>query len=98
MLSVPGAFLGGLVAGYLARRIDAPTGAAGFRAGLIGWLPALLVGTEPLRTRAEIGLVVVGVAAVTTAVLLVVGAFIGAFGARFGGWLAQYRGHPRDLP
>jgi hypothetical protein len=98
VLSIPGAALGGLLAGYLSGRIGSPSGPAGFRAGLIGWLPALLVATEPLQTgpRAdgEGQLVALGVAAVVTPVLLVVGGVIGAFGARLGGWLAGRRGHP----
>ncbi|MBX0286437.1 DUF5518 domain-containing protein [Halomicroarcula sp. F28] len=100
VLSVTGAALGGLVAGYLAGRIGSPSGPVGFRAGLIGWLPALLVATEPLRTAdgADAGgrVIALGVAAVTTAVLLAVGGFIGAFAARLGGWLAERGGYPAD--
>jgi len=99
VLSVTGAALGGLVAGYLAGRIGSPSSPVGFRAGLIGWLPALVVASEPLRTDvgADAGgrLLALGVA-VVAAVLLVVGGVIGAFGARLGGWLAQRRDHPAD--
>ncbi|MFC6756350.1 MULTISPECIES: DUF5518 domain-containing protein [Haloarcula] len=101
LLSVTGAAVGGLVAGYLAGRIGSPSGPVGFRAGLIGWLPVLLlVATEPLRTAdgadAEGQVIALGVTAVMTAVLLVVGGLIGAFGARLGGWLAERRGHAAD--
>lgn len=95
-----GMIVGGCVlAGYLIKRRGGNSTATGLRAALIGVFPALW----PLS---ELGWAIPAVPnplwfqAVGVAMILGVGGFIlavvavfGAFAGRFGGWLAERRGH-----
>lgn len=105
-LSLNMVFVGGLVAGYLAKiqptQVE-PT-AVGLRAGVIGGLPALwilgrvitaaqaLTGPVWFRTVALAGVLI------TTGVLIALAAVVGALGARVGAWLAQtLASHPSPV-
>ncbi|MFC7029150.1 DUF5518 domain-containing protein [Halomicroarcula sp. GCM10025710] len=105
-LSLNMVFVGGLIAGFLAktRVTDADGAAAGLRAGIVGAVPGLwfLVGvfeaatvfSGPLWFRTAALFLVVGTVAV---VLFGLGALVGFLGAKVGGWLAGrdlFQRHP----
>lgn len=91
-------FVGGLLAGFLAktRITDADAVTAGLRAGLVGAAPVLWILTNvleaatalsgPLWFRSVALVVVVGTIAV---VLFGLSALAGLLGAKVGGWLAE---------
>lgn len=93
-LSLNMVLVGGLVAGYLAKREDVDIGSVGLRAGVIGVLPGLwfLVDTamaavgvaEPIQVQAIAIALMVGV----SVVILLVGGIAGIIGAKIGAWLA----------
>ncbi|MFA9516610.1 DUF5518 domain-containing protein [Halopenitus sp. H-Gu1] len=97
-LSLNMVFVGGLIAGFLAktRVIDANGAAAGLRAGIVGAAPGLwflvdvfeafTVVSGPLWFRSAALVLVIGTIAV---VLFGLGALVGFLGAKVGGWLAE---------
>lgn len=105
VISLNAVVLGGIVAGYLAKRsADADARRAGVRAGLVGGLPALwLLGggflsaaaaAEPTWFLAVAALFGVAIA------LFVLGlaSLSGLLGAKVGGWLAEKRNGGRSVP
>ena len=98
-LSLSPVLLGGLLAGYLARRDTGQTDvAAGVRAGLVGALPALWLVVDVAGAATALGgptwfVAVGGGFAVTVAFAVVVvgfglAALLGGLGGHVGGWLA----------
>lgn len=97
-ISVSGVLLGGLLAGYLAKRKLGSSHGVGLRAGFVGALPVLWVVYNVLRAATAlsgptwfilsgIGLTVLTLAAF--AVLSVgLSGIVGEVGGRIGGWLA----------
>ena len=93
-LSLNMVLVGGLVAGFLAKREDVDIGSVGLRAGVIGVLPGLwllfdtamaAVGVaEPIQLQAIAIVLMVGV----SVVILLVGGIAGIIGAKIGAWLA----------
>lgn len=91
---------GSVLAGYLIKRRGGNSTATGLRAALIGGLPLLWVLGDllwwvpnianPLWFQAVVG---VGMILGFGGVMLAVVAVSGAFAGRFGGWLAERRGH-----
>lgn len=102
-LSLSPVFLGGLLAGYLACRETGSAGDTGFRAGLIGGVPALWLLADVLGAASALSgppwFVATGLV-VTVGFLLVVvfgfAALVGALGGRVGGWLARRLGRGRS--
>jgi hypothetical protein len=93
------ALVGSVVAGYLIKRRDGNSTATGLRAALVGGLPALWALTELLRAIQGIPnppwfrTVSVAMALAFGGLLFAVMAVSGALAGRFGGWLAERRGH-----
>ena len=91
--------LGSLLAGYLIKRRGGNSTATGLRAALIGGLPLLWALGELLWSVPNIPnplwfqAVGVGMILAFGGVMLVVVAVSGAVAGRFGGWLAERRGH-----
>lgn len=97
-LSLNMVFVGGLIAGFLAktRGTDANASAAGIRAGIVGAFPGLwflvdvseaataLSGPLWFRTTA-----ITLIAGTIVVVLFGLGALVGLLGAKVGGWLAE---------
>ncbi|WP_338742423.1 DUF5518 domain-containing protein [Haloplanus salilacus] len=91
--------VGSVVAGYLVKRRGGKSTATGLRAGLVGGFPALwglhellwAVPTvpNPLWFRIVGGVMVLSVGGV----MLVALAVFGSIAGRFGGWVAERRGH-----
>lgn len=91
--------VGSVVAGYLIKRRGGNSTMTGLRAALIGGFPALWILPEMLSTVANIPnppwfqavstVMTLGVAGLVLLLL----ATLGALGGRFGGWLAEWRGH-----
>lgn len=91
--------VGSALAGYLIKRRGGNSTATGLRAALVGGVPVLwtlhelvwAIPTTPNSTWFR----AVGVAMLLalTGFLLLVLAVCGAFAGRFGGWLAERRGH-----
>lgn len=107
-LSLNMAFVGGVLAGYLAasRTADTDGLGAGLRAGAIGALPGLWLvvdavlftgtGTSPLWFRVVGGGTVI---LLFTTALFVLGAVAGVLGGAVGRWLAELSGRrARPLP
>lgn len=101
-LSLSPVLLGGLLAGYLARRATGTADGVGVRAGVVGALPTLWILADVLGAASALSgptwFMAVGVG-FTGAILLVVavvgfglGALAGALGARAGSWLAGRTG------
>ncbi|MBX0325429.1 DUF5518 domain-containing protein [Halomicroarcula sp. F13] len=91
--------VGSALAGYLIKRDGGNSTATGLRAALVGGLPALWALTEllqavptlpnPLWFQATSIIVIL----VFGGTILSVIAVLGALAGRFGGWLAERRGH-----
>jgi len=100
-LSLNMVVVGGLLTGYLAKRGGANVDRAGFRAGLIGAVPALWLLFDGLRAAVEVpGTGPFRIGAVTLSILIAlfvfaVGGIAGLIGAKIGGWLAKKTGHRR---
>lgn len=98
-------FLGGLVAGYLARQDIGDGRGVGLRTGLIGGLPALWMLIDMFGSSLEltgswwfvgIGLAFVATFAIAVSLMaLGLAAFIGEAGARIGSWLAELTGRQK---
>ncbi|WP_336336714.1 DUF5518 domain-containing protein [Haloarcula brevis] len=96
--------VGGALAGYLVKRRGGNSTATGLRAGLIGGLPALWGVAEfvwsipsvpnPLWFQA----VGVAMGLAIGALVMLLPALGGALAGRFGGWLAERRGHGGPTP
>lgn len=91
--------VGSAFAGYLIKRRDGNSTETGFRAGLIGGLPTLWALSELLQGIANIpnppwfqAVSTVVALAVGGLIILIVAGF-GALAGRFGGWVAERRGH-----
>lgn len=92
--------VGGLIAGYLAKRDSIDAKPVGLRAGLIGALPGL-VWVLPRAVRN----VAAGWSVLSTVILIilfsvavvVIGALAGVIGGAVGGWLAKKLGDQRLL-
>jgi hypothetical protein len=90
---------GSVLAGYLIKRRGGNSTATGLRAALIGGLPLLWAIGDLLWSVPNIAnplwfqAVGVGMILAFGGVLLVVVAVSGALAGRFGGWLAERRGH-----
>lgn len=94
-LSLNMVLVGGLVAGYLAKRGSADIDRSGFLAGVVGALPGLwllfdtavaAVGVaKPVPLQAVAIVLMVGI----SALILVVGGIAGLIGAKVGAWLAS---------
>jgi len=91
--------VGSLLAGYLIKRRGGNSTATGLRAALIGGFPVIwplseLIWAVPTIPN-PLWFQAVGVAMILGAggFLLAVVAVIGALAGRFGGWLAERRGH-----
>jgi hypothetical protein len=93
------ATIGGVIAGYLAKRNSLRIYRAGIGAGAIGATPALLMAFNPLSNIATkwlgSGAVVFTVIVVPSVVLaiLAIGAVLGFIGGAIGGWLATKFGN-----
>jgi hypothetical protein len=93
------AVVGSVFAGYLVKRHDGNSTATGLRAALVGGLPALWALSGLLRAIHGIPnppwfrAVSVGMALAFGGLIVVVVAVSGALAGRFGGWLAERRGH-----
>lgn len=91
--------VGSALAGYLVKRRGGNSTATGLRAALIGGFPAVWALNELLRTISTIPnppwFQAVGVAMtlVVGGIILAVVAVFGVIAGRFGGWLAERRGH-----
>lgn len=84
--------VGGLVAGYLARRAAVPAKPAGVRAGLVGATPGLVWFLQGAirRVEATLSTEVAVVAAVGVGVVVFgIGAVAGVIGGAVGGWLYE---------
>lgn len=91
--------VGSVIAGYLVKRRGGNSTATGLRAALIGGFPAVWPLSEliwaiptvpnPLWLQAVGVVMILGVGGFILAVVAVFGALAG----RFGGWLAERRGH-----
>lgn len=96
--------VGGALAGYLVKRRGGNSTATGLRAGFIGGLPALwtvgefvsFIPTVPNPLWFQAVGVVMGL--FIGAVLVLIPAVVGALAGRFGGWLAERRGHDGAAP
>ncbi|RDI69895.1 DUF5518 domain-containing protein [Halopelagius longus] len=105
-LSLSPVLFGGLLAGYLAQRNTGTSSGVGFRAGLVGGLPVLLVLADVLAATSGLAgptwFVAVGIAlalgfvAVVAALVFGLSGLVGVIGGRIGGWLAGSGGrrHP----
>jgi len=91
-------FVGGLVAGFLAktRGTDATAAAAGIRAGAVGSVPGLWFLSDVFEAATALSgplwfrsAAIVLVAGVIIVFLVGLGAFVGLVGAKVGGWLAE---------
>lgn len=93
-------FFGGLLAGVLATRwTDSSGSAAGFRAGLIGGLPGVVLLSEMVYAAGALEgplwfqvIALVGTVGTVTLVLFVVSGIAGWTGGRVGNWAAQKLG------
>jgi hypothetical protein len=91
--------VGSLLAGYLVKRRGGNSTATGLRAALIGGFPALWILPEMLSTIANIPnppwfqAVSIGMALAFGGLALALLAILGALAGRFGGWVAEWRGH-----
>ncbi|MFC7019807.1 MULTISPECIES: DUF5518 domain-containing protein [Haloarcula] len=100
-LSLNVVFLGGLLAGTLARRQGLSGTRTGFRAGLVGSLPALWMGADlggfvaGLAEPAWFRAVQVVVLVVLVAALFGLGALLGSLGGRLGAWFVERFGGRR---
>lgn len=91
--------VGGLLAGFLARRASLDVGAVGLRAGVVGSAPAVswlfgqyLWAAEAFSmTQGSAGAALI-VAVLVSSVVLLIGALAGLVGAVVGGWLASRYG------
>lgn len=95
-------FFGGIISGYLANRASLRASAAGFYAGLIGAIPAYVIGISDIVTSAtntvstvssSIGVVLT--ALLFTVIIFAMGGITGTLGGVFGGWLTKKFGKPR---
>jgi hypothetical protein len=91
--------LGSMLAGYLIKRRGGSSTATGLRAALIGGLPTVWALGELLWAVPNIPnppwfqVVGIGMILAFGGVMLAVVAIFGALAGRFGGWLAERRGH-----
>lgn len=91
--------LGSMLAGYLIKRCGGNSTATGLRAALIGGLPTVWALGELLWAVPNIPnppwfqAVGIGMILAFGGVMLAVVAIFGALAGRFGGWLAERRGH-----
>jgi hypothetical protein len=91
--------VGSVLAGYLIKRRGGTSTATGLRAGVVGGSPSLLALNELVVAVATVPnppwFQAAGVALTLAVggVLVVIPACVGAFAGRFGGWLAERRGH-----
>ncbi|MDS0284515.1 DUF5518 domain-containing protein [Haloarcula onubensis] len=91
--------VGSALAGYFVKRHGGNSTATGVRAALVGGLPSLWVLGELLLTIPTIsnplwfGVVSVAMVLVLGVVLMGIVAVFGGLAGRFGGWLAERRGH-----
>ena len=91
--------VGSAIAGYLVKRRGGNSTATGLRAALIGGFPAIWAVNELLWAIPTIPnppwFQAVGVAMILMVggIILVVVALFGVIAGRFGGWLAERRGH-----
>ena len=91
--------LGSVLAGYLIKRRGGNSTETGLRAALIGGLPLLLALGELLWAVPNVPnplwfqAVGVGMIVASGGVMLAVVGACGALAGRFGGWLAERRGH-----
>ena len=91
--------VGSVLAGYLVKRRGGNSTATGLRAALIGGFPALWILPEVLSMIANIPnplwfqAISIGMALAFGGLALVLLAVLGALAGRFGGWVAEWRGH-----
>lgn len=91
--------VGSVLAGYLIKRHGGSSTAAGLRAALVGGFPLLwslgeLIGAIPnIPNPVWFQAVSVAMALAFGGLVLALLAVFGALAGRFGGWLAEYRGH-----
>jgi hypothetical protein len=90
---------GSVLAGYLIKRRGGNSTVTGLRAALVGGFPALWILPEMALTIANIPnplwfqAVSIAMALVFGGLALILLATFGALAGRFGGWLAERRGH-----
>ncbi|HMB50510.1 MAG TPA: DUF5518 domain-containing protein [Natronoarchaeum rubrum] len=104
-MSIAPVFFGAILAGFLAQRKTGTRRGVGVRTGLVGGLPVILMLVDLLAVSSGLsgpswfvasGLVlVIGAAAVFGVLAFALSAFVGAVGARVGGWLAGDGGSSR---
>lgn len=94
--------VGGLVAGFLARRYGADPGDASIRAGVVGglagyvWIaPTMYESAASFSQAGGIGPVVVVLFVVFSAVVLGIAALVGLLGGAIGSWLGKHLGFRR---
>jgi len=91
--------VGSVLAGYLVKRRGGNSTVTGLRAALIGGFPALWILPEVLSMIANIPnplwfqAISIGMALAFGGLALVLLAVLGALAGRFGGWVAEWRGH-----
>ncbi|MFC7029284.1 DUF5518 domain-containing protein [Halomicroarcula sp. GCM10025324] len=91
--------VGSALAGYLVKRQGGNSTATGFRAALVGSLPSLWGLGEFILTVPTIAnplwfqAVSIAMILVVGVVLIAIVAVFGGLAGRFGGWLAERRGH-----
>lgn len=91
--------VGSVLAGYLVKRRGGNSTVTGLRAALIGGFPALWILPEMLSMITNIPnplwfqAVSIGMALAFGGLALALLAVLGALAGRFGGWVAEWRGH-----
>lgn len=97
--------VGGLVAGFLARRYGADPGDASIRAGVVGglagyvWIaPTLIESAATFSLSGGVGPVVVLLFVVFSAIVLGIAALVGLLGGALGSWLGKQVGSARANP
>ncbi|GAB7121265.1 DUF5518 domain-containing protein [Natrinema sp. JCM 9743] len=85
-------FFGGIVSGYLANETSLRASMAGFYAGLIGSLPAYILGISDITTsttNTSSSIVLALFTILFTMVIFAMGGITGSIGGLFGGWLTK---------
>jgi hypothetical protein len=102
-ISLSPVFLGGLLAGYLAKRQLGKSSGVGVRAGLVGALPVLWVLFDMITTVSRLSnplwfsAVLVILTIVIAGLLTGMAVLAGELGARVGGWLTKYSGQRNQI-
>jgi hypothetical protein len=92
--------VGGLLAGYLAKRNSVDAKPAGVRAGLIGALPGLAWILPQIARNVAAGWSLLPIAVflcLFTVIIFVIGAVAGVIGGAIGGWLFKKMGNQKPV-